>query len=153
MLVSLKEANMTQSMGDLFKTPVAGAVTNDRVPTSGDVHLYLDPETAFEDFPILYADCEGLEGGETRPQAKLFSNLRGKQPADLPEFHNQREIILPPTNKVKLGTREHAVRNVYPRLLYTFSDVIVFVMKNARYALAPCCVSIFMLAELSNLRH
>ncbi|TIA13191.1 hypothetical protein D6C80_06414 [Aureobasidium pullulans] len=45
----------------LFDTPVVGAVGNTS-PTSTDVHLYVDPPTADSDHPILYADCEGLEG-------------------------------------------------------------------------------------------
>lgn len=48
--------------------PVVGSV-NHSVPTSGDVHLYSDPRTYFTDFPILYADCEGLAGGEIEPMA------------------------------------------------------------------------------------
>lgn len=48
--------------------PVVGSV-NHSVPTSGDVHLYSDPSTYNSDCPILYADCEGLEGGENEPMA------------------------------------------------------------------------------------
>jgi hypothetical protein len=43
--------------------PIVGSV-DQSVPTSGDVHLYSDPETFLTDNPILYADCEGLEGRE-----------------------------------------------------------------------------------------
>ena len=46
--------------------PVVGSV-NHSVPTSGDVHLYSDPTTYNTNIPILYADCEGLSGGETEP--------------------------------------------------------------------------------------
>lgn len=35
------------------------------------------------------------------------------------------------------GTRNFAVTNLYPRLLYTFSDVVVFVVRNEKYCLLP----------------
>ena len=125
---------MTEDIDDLFKTPVTGAANNDRSPTSGDVHLYLDPESAFERDPILYADCEGLDGGETKPQAKRMQARFGKaSPEEVPEFGKQRPVTAAVTGNTKLGARENAVRNIYPRLLYTFSDVIVFVLKNARF--------------------
>lgn len=131
MLVSLKELNMTKTMDDLFKTPVSGSFKDDRSPTSGDVHLYIDPQSAFSDLPMLYADCEGLEGGEVPPQSKtLLSSIKPKNIKS--DQFTSREMNLPADKALKTGTREWAVRNVYPRLLYTFSDVIVFVLKNTR---------------------
>lgn len=41
-----------------------------------------------------------------------------------------RELIW--ANTLEKKSRSYFVHNLYPRLLYTFSDVIVFVMKNAR---------------------
>lgn len=136
MLVSLKESNMTQNMDDLFKTPVSGSVKDDRSPTSGDVHLYVDPQSAFSDLPILYADCEGLEGGELPPQSKSII-ARARVVARGPEYGKSRQMKIPQEKlqhgkNPKTGSREWAVRNIYPRLLYTFSDVIVFVLKNTR---------------------
>lgn len=46
-----------------FPSPVVGSTRNENVPTSGDVHLYADPKTYFGQYPMLYADSEGLEGG------------------------------------------------------------------------------------------
>lgn len=141
MLVSFKKSNMTQNMEDLFKTPISGSVKDDRSPTSGDVHLYIDPQSAFSDLPMLYADCEGLEGGEVPPQSKsLRSRARALKPdnwnsrqMNIPQEKNiQQEKNIPLEKNVKTGSREWAVRNVYPRLLYTFSDVIVFVLRNTR---------------------
>ena len=43
---------------------------------------------------------------------------------------SERDIIWATT--AKKSSRSYHVRNLYPRLLYTFSDVTVFVMKNAR---------------------
>ncbi|KAI9691461.1 MAG: hypothetical protein M1822_007532 [Bathelium mastoideum] len=108
MLVSLMEHKLSAYADLLFESPVVGSIKHDKSPTSGDVHLYADPETAYTRLPMLYADCEGLQGGEMEPAA---NKLRSK-------------------NKNSQG--EWAVKRVYPRLLYTFSDVIVFVLRNTR---------------------
>ena len=124
--------------------PVVGSV-NHSVPTSGDVHLYVDPCTHFTDYPILYADCEGLEGGEQEPMAlqarRVENSSKHAQPGKrTPSFQkrlrkkhhsSQREITWATTDDKK--TRQFVVKNLYPRLLYTFSDVVVFVLKNPRY--------------------
>src|ERR1700722_17743687 len=68
MLISHGERK-TGSSTSKYPSPVAGAVRNDNLPTSGDVHLYTDPSTVHTQFPMLYADCEGLEGGEQPPLA------------------------------------------------------------------------------------
>ena len=122
-----------------FPTPVVGAIGLD-VPTSGDVHLYSDPKTAMSNNPILYADCEGLEGGEREPLgARLKRKDRPSRIGRIGSFEekvqkirhtSEREITWADTN-VKRG-REFAVTHLYPRLLYTFSDVVVFVLKNPR---------------------
>ena len=132
--------------------PVVGSINNS-VPTSKDVHLYPDPRTHATSFPILYADCEGLEGGEAEPmaaQAKRDTNqvldfghtnrtgsfrkrFRAKN------HSSQREVTWATTAEKK--SRQYSVTNLYPRLLYTFSDVCVFVLKNSRcepYKLFTC---------------
>lgn len=124
--------------------PVVGSV-NDSVPTSGDVHLYVDPCTHLSDYPILYADCEGLEGGVQEPMAlqarRVENSIKHAQPGRrtlsfqkrLRKKHHssQREITWATTPEKK--TRQFMVTNLYPRLLYTFSDVVVFVLRNPRY--------------------
>ena len=125
-----------------FATPVVGAAGAD-VPTSEDVHLYLDPCSAELEAPILLADCEGLEGGEREPLGAKFKkirrsarNARNTEPqfeeisARTPRAASGRELIW--ADNAKSRSREYAVTNLYPRLLYTFSDVIVFVLKNPR---------------------
>lgn len=117
-------------------TPVVGPVGKD-VPTSGDVHLYSDPQTAGSDAPILYADCEGLDGGEREPlgawrKARDKSGQTGsigQKPGNI-NHGSEREITWATSNLKK--SRGFAVTHLYPRLLYTFSDVIVFVLKNPR---------------------
>jgi hypothetical protein len=119
-----------------FETPVVGAAGRD-VATSEDVHLYLDPDSSESQAPLLFADCEGLNGGERDPVGAKFkmkmassqknnSGGRGKPTSE-------RELAWADTAKKQ--SRDFAVANLYPRLLYTFSDVIVFVVKNPRYAL------------------
>ena len=41
-----------------------------------NVHLYADPGTSNTNRPILYADCEGLQGGELLPGATRFTRNR-----------------------------------------------------------------------------
>ncbi len=124
---------------DCFPTPVVGSLGLD-VPTSGDVHLYSDPLTSTSNNPILYADCEGLEGGERNPiGARLKRKDKpskvgrvGSFEQEVQRIHHtsEREITWANTNAKQ--SREYAVTNLYPRLLYTFSDVVVFVLKNPR---------------------
>jgi energy-coupling factor transporter ATP-binding protein EcfA2 len=58
-----------------FATPVIGG-RGAHVPTSEDVHLYMDPRSWDSQSPILFADCEGLEGGEREPLGALFKKKR-----------------------------------------------------------------------------
>ncbi|CAN9312297.1 unnamed protein product [Alternaria alternata] len=129
-------------------SPVAGTSANSNVPTSGDVHLYSDPSTYGTEYPLLYADCEGLEGGENTPMAAQYRNnatapLKEKRREDFASgehrrrrkvtksFHStQRDIKW--ANSPDKSKRQYAVTELYPRLLYTFSDVIVFVLRNAK---------------------
>jgi energy-coupling factor transporter ATP-binding protein EcfA2 len=119
-----------------FPTPVIGA-TGGHLPTSEDVHLYLDPRTAHSASPILFADCEGLEGGEREPAGAKYKKKRKQE--EYSKGHrtriataiNEQEITWADSPRTR--TREFAVTNLYPRLLYTFSDVIIFVLKNPRF--------------------
>lgn len=135
MLVSLKEQKLKFHSSSPFDSPVVGSTKHDKSPTSGDVHLYADPETAFTRLPMLYADCEGLEGGEAEPAAvKLRRTMRDP---DLRQIRPRvfksrpRELAFAQEND-EARNREWAVQKVYPRLLYTFSDVIVFVLRNPK---------------------
>ena len=124
-----------------FATPVVGAAGS-TTPTSDDVHLYLDPTTVSSNCPLLYADCEGLKGGQREPiAAKFKKNTRRFRRAEVddPEaalqkrnYTSRRELMWP--NDAQVKSREFAVSDLYPRLLYTFSDVIVFILKNPKYA-------------------
>lgn len=119
---------------ETFETPVVGAAGRD-VATSEDVHLYLDPDSSESQVPLLFADCEGLEGGERDPVgAKLKRKLASSQnnaASNRRKPTSERELVWADTPKKQ--SRDFAVAHLYPRLLYTFSDVIVFVLKNPRY--------------------
>lgn len=131
-----------------FPSPVVGSVRDDTVATSGDVHLYAGPATYHQDFPHLYVDCEGLNGGEGDPIAKqarapeILGNRARRGSADTihatlitqlsrgPFQGRIRQLIWATTEKLRM--RKHAVTILYPRLLYTFSDVVVFVLDKPR---------------------
>lgn len=119
----------------MYPTPVVGAsgVTD---PTSEDVHLYADPVTATSEAPLFFADCEGLLGGEREPMStKLKRSLKPNGSNDQPPRIPVSERELEWADTTSLRSREFAVTNLYPRLLYTFSDVIVFVLRNPRYVI------------------
>lgn len=127
---------------EAYPTPVVGPRAA-HLPTSEDVHLYLDPRTCDSPGPLLFADCEGLEGGEREPLGAKFKRMRRSNEdkthdtADT-EFQTrkgnkvvtERELEWAVTSRTR--SREFAVTNLFPRLLYTFSDVIVFVLRNPR---------------------
>jgi hypothetical protein len=114
-----------------FRTPVVGA-PGSIDPTSEDVHLYADPITAVSEAPLFYADCEGLLGGEREPLSTRLkkSLMKASQSESQQSPISERELEWADTANRR--SRQFAVTNLYPRLLYTFSDVIVFVLKNPR---------------------
>ena len=122
-----------------YSTPVIGP-PGALLPTSEDVHLYMDPRTAQSSSPLLYADCEGLEGGEREPLAAKFrrktksisetNHEMAKQYSRAGRVVSERELMW--ADEPRSRSREFVVTNLYPRLLYTFSDVIVFVLREHR---------------------
>ncbi|KAI2616839.1 FabD/lysophospholipase-like protein [Hypoxylon sp. NC1633] len=116
-----------------YYAPVTSS-SHDRISTTGDVHLYAEPSTLYSNEPLLLVDCEGLSGGEAIPK-QLRQRSRGPSSADSDDPEPNRHCITrtiqwadtPQTQK-----REFAVGHLYPRILYTFSDVVVFVLRNPR---------------------
>ena len=101
MLVSLKEHKLPVYADSPFESPVVGSMKHDKSPTSGDVHLYADPETAYTRLPMLFADCEGLQGGETEPAAnKLRQKSKNTNVQGRPRlFKGQpREVVIAKSN-------------------------------------------------------
>ena len=127
-------ANKTQ-----LPSPVVGMTGKD-LPTSEDVHLYSDPYTYFLDNPMLYADCEGLDGGEREPVNSRFRRAKLEHHDEnginddyngSARYSSVRELMW--ADSPERRSRQFAVTYLYPRLLFTFSDTIVFVLKNPRY--------------------
>lgn len=147
---------LAQALDAYDQSPVMGRAES-TVSTSEDVHLYQDPETAKGASPILFADCEGLGGSEPQA-AKLRSlrwrswhqwkeGVQGAGPGETtrtaspPAAPEPRRVVLErPIGWDKgdggengdggggLWSRGDFVRDLYPRLLYTFSDVVVYVL-------------------------
>lgn len=141
--------------GSRYYSPVTSS-NQDRTATTGDVHIYADPSSAFSTTPLLFVDCEGLNGGEAMPKQLRHHQSQDPRQATRPSHaaapppyeptatgeadhgrryvrsrHNSKRTIAwartPQTRK-----REFAVSQLYPRVLYTFSDVVVFVLRNPR---------------------
>jgi predicted acylesterase/phospholipase RssA len=130
LLISLTEGQHTS---EEFPAPVVGAIANESVPTSDGVSMYSDPSTSEGSHPIMYIDCEGFEGGEKTP---LGSQVRRHDPA--PDDHASEAEDSVRIRSIKWATteesrrREYAVTSLYPRILYTFSDCVVFVLRNPK---------------------
>lgn len=130
MLMNYAQAKYNQP--DHYLNPVPGLV-DDNIPTTGDVHLYADPGTYHGQRPMLYADSEGMTGGESTPRGlELCSKAGeiGKKPIKLVKDKIIRKLAWASDSKTR--SREFAVKTLFPRILYTFSDVIVFVLREAR---------------------
>lgn len=129
----------TSRPGEQFPTPVVGAA-EDGNSTSEDVHLYLDPDSSDlnSQAPRLFADCEGLNGGGREPIAtRIRKQIEEKQESQPDSRRHpylrhvwERELSWAQIPGQKY--RSFAVAEFFPRLLYTFSDVIVFVVKEER---------------------
>lgn len=134
--------DLNTNSSESFATPVVGSVKDQHAPTSGDVHLYVDAKSRSSVTPILYADCEGLDGGEREPfsarykkHSRRFAGTGNtssfeRKSATYIRYTSEREITWATTPVTR--SREFAVTHLYPRLLYTFSDVVVFVLRNPR---------------------
>ncbi|KAK0742162.1 hypothetical protein B0T21DRAFT_433942 [Apiosordaria backusii] len=122
MLIGREQAGIRASKS--FPAPVNG-LTDDPISTSGDVHLYADPATHHESHPVLFADCEGLGGGESAPRAKEYQgNSKSARRKIQQKIRWAKDSMT--------SSRGFAVKRLFPRILYTFSDVIVFVIQEAR---------------------
>src|SRR5690606_20822556 len=132
-----------------------------------DVHLFADPESCYSDRPLLFVDCEGINGGQISPAGAVFAKGRHQSEReyvltlekekskryikDIPKHvRNLKFSKLPMHSKrgcaeissdeeagssgdqAKIGSRMWAVQSFYPRILYTFSDAVVYVTNNQR---------------------
>ncbi|KAI3321837.1 hypothetical protein HD806DRAFT_523766 [Xylariaceae sp. AK1471] len=124
--------DLTSPQGSKYYSPVTSS-NHDRISTTGDVHLYADPSTLYATSPLLFVDCEGLSGGEAAPKQLRQAQDSSSTPSapNYPRrFSAPRKIEWAETPQTQ--KREFAVAQLYPRILYTFSDVVVFVLRNPR---------------------
>lgn len=124
-----------------FPAPVAGSRAHEKNPTTGDVHLYADPSTFNTTVPMLYVDCEGLEGGTIEPSAVQFRKKANAESNDsknpfkhmkMPPLWTKKHRVIKWADSDNKKTRDYVVKELYPRLLYTFSDALVFVLQNPK---------------------
>jgi len=109
-------------------TPVIGTKIDS--PTSGDVHIFPDPKSLNTHRPLFFADSEGFGGGNRAPLAARAkeSNKKFKLTSH-PHRAKTRKREIATSEKC---TRQWAVDELYPRILFTFSDVVCLVSKNFR---------------------
>ncbi|KAK3291970.1 uncharacterized protein B0H64DRAFT_468830 [Chaetomium fimeti] len=135
------------------EAPVPGKMDS-VTPTSEDVHLYEDTHMAKSETPILFADCEGFEGGvpqatqsrierwrtwggraaktmfsDETPSSRVVSERQlmwlKKRETDGPKMEfNGKEVN---------SSRKFIAKELYPRLLYPFSDAIVYVLGGSTH--------------------
>ncbi|KAH7108977.1 hypothetical protein EDB81DRAFT_704931 [Dactylonectria macrodidyma] len=105
-----------------LEAPVPGACTGASayLSTTGEVNLYLDPDTFGTEVPYFFADCEGMFGGE--PVAAQHQKGWPK--------HGRRYLVQPKDGKQI--DRKTTVTTIYLRFLYIFSDVICMITKNQK---------------------
>jgi hypothetical protein len=91
--------------------------------------LYSDPKTLKTTNPILYADCEGTRGDEIPIMGDADGSdahwPRSFRPIPIEWGEKQ-----PDDTTIK--SRQHMIRTLFPRVLYIFSDVVVYVLFNDR---------------------
>lgn len=112
-----------------FPAPVIGSAADDMLTTTDGISLYADPATYEGRSPIFWADCEGFEGGETPPLGSQCQ-IRTQKEQDDAYWTDTRPIRW--ANTEDTCKREYIVKTLYPRLLYTFSDTVVFVLRNPK---------------------
>jgi hypothetical protein len=88
--------------------------------TTGEVNLYPDPDTLGTESPVFFVDCEGLSGGETIA-SKYQSRWSKFGRSYLIENKDGRQV-----------DRDTAVKEIYPKFLYIFSDVVCMVTRNPK---------------------
>ena len=117
--------------------PVVGQRANRVTPTSGDIHLYRCPmrEERNRNYPLFLADCEGFSKAEASPPGSLAAHvldeieLGQNQTARVTRVWNRPRLEL--KQMTSGSTRRKAVKHLFPRLLYTFSETVVYVTTEA----------------------
>ncbi|KAM0714544.1 hypothetical protein Q7P37_009840 [Cladosporium fusiforme] len=131
LLVSLSQHGKVANDEGGFPSPAVGNAADDKVRSAGGVYIYKDPATSGGDRPTLFVDCESFEGGE---KVSLDSRMNLRDHAEPSGGSGTplraRSIQWATTERTR--QREFIVSNLYPRLLYAFSDCVVFVTRNPK---------------------
>lgn len=114
-----------------FKTP-AVRDSGSYQSTSSNVHLYADPQTYLTQSPILYAECEDIDGDEI--PTEMEKSPAGASASSEPLSHASQSLELGSHDiiwskipwKAGAWNRKEITRILFPRILYIFSDVVVF---------------------------
>ncbi|KAF3160773.1 hypothetical protein TWF788_002869 [Orbilia oligospora] len=117
-LIHLSETDNETAWEDI-QSPITAEPTSFR-PTTGEINLYADPSTIGTSTPLLLVDCEGIDGSA----ASLASDYQMKW-HNLKEKFNQKVYYLG-----RQIDRTEVVEDIYPRLLYIFSDVVCYVASD-----------------------
>ncbi|PHH77916.1 hypothetical protein CDD80_7598 [Ophiocordyceps camponoti-rufipedis] len=131
-LISLLIKFSKSRVSSMFRTPIVGE-SGSRNSTSSNVHLYADPATFLKKHPILYADCEGMDGDEV--PAELSKNGQHQASSDsagekLIQFNPQKIDWQDATKDGETVSRRRITKTLFPRILYIFSDVVVYIVHN-----------------------
>lgn len=105
--------------------PVPGEFTSPS-PTTSDVQLFSDPCTYNRTVPILFADSQGMDGGDRVPMV-LCPDPAIPSPI---ERHGSLKMVPEYMNRI-----DDITRYVFPNLLHALSDTVVYVTKDHRYML------------------
>ncbi|KAH8809385.1 hypothetical protein F5884DRAFT_858885 [Xylogone sp. PMI_703] len=137
---------------DLCGTPFPVVGNQDSVPTSSDIHLYRDqiegkinPES-----PLLFADYEGFEAAdysaEAKSKDKYIEDMEKKAPDHIQHDTMKRKGWARNTFDKTMRfmkrnltwsdsniDRSKAVEELFPRLVYNISDVVVYVVDEGNF--------------------
>ncbi|CEF77784.1 unnamed protein product [Fusarium graminearum] len=124
-LISLLSKFSSSPLRNLFETPTVGD-SGSTDSTSSNVNLYSDPDSFLKENPLLYADCEGMDGDE------MPAAMRNTPPSAFQTWGLDARDITWETEPGNGGiwTRRVITKTLFPRILYIFSDVVVFVPHN-----------------------
>jgi hypothetical protein len=104
-----------------IEAPIIGSDAT--TPTSSDVHLFHGRSTSDPDRPLFYIDCEGMRGGNNPTTTEKIHRKPRIRP-----LHDYEIDYLSPDK----CSKSWMVNNLYPRILFTFSDVVIYVTKESR---------------------
>jgi hypothetical protein len=117
-------------------TPIPGIKAFSTRPTSSDVRLYLETATIDTARLILFADSEGLLGGNQTPFASSIESIAGiarypPSPHVRKPLADKKSRKIIPWKELKHEiSRKYCVEHIYPQILYAFGEVLCYVIQQ-----------------------